>query len=475
MRHVVLVASLVGCAAAAQPLFADAGTTSTGAPYVLIGSRTPVWDVYRKLELTGAGSPAPVLMTVTDAGTVRVENLVAGCGGADCVFNGVMFFGLGPATTSPGAAMVELVRYSPSGPMTAVDLRVGFIELDAPDGGSGPAAFVAAHAGDLGLMDPYAGNWGADGVTMHGQVSNEGPTWAFSLQQVTQIAGGSALVEVGRADQSARTSSSAPAVQVPSHQSLRLEWSLATTAGTTVMTLRVGDMTVSWILDDGAALDGRFDAGNPDGVAYTGGKLRVDRLVPVLFLGNALFSATLPLPAMELELAFPARKLALTAQTVAEKGQLTPASVALTDVDGGRFSSAAQVVIETTDGFTTVLALDAGAADFSFAWSALGPQRLSARLLEDPSLFDSVAVSVGDAGVADAGVLDAGVVDAGVVDAGVVDAGVVDAGVVQPGSQLKVGCGCLQTGELLGWLGAAWLLRRRPRTSSRSARRRFAL
>ena len=417
-------------AARAQPFTPGAGAAGTyGVPYGYLGpGGTRVFEQYRKkVDQRTPPGPAVAATNISNPTRVLFSNLWQGCdsSGQVCAYQAPgIFVGTAVSRRSPPSARLELVevRLGDGGVLGDMEIRCGFVEHLAADGGAPFNTFVSNLGGDNGDVDLYDKNWGVDGLYQRWRFENTGATWVIFGEIPNLVAAGSQLLESARTSYAGQlTVAGATKVGtrwdtgIPSTTPLSFEWALRQAgADTSIDVVMGGQVTATWVFDNGTNRRGLTDPGNTDGERYQGGRLDLDRMVPTLYLGRRN-------PAGVLE-SWPPSTFELGVIGTADAGEA-----------------------------------DAGGTD------AGGP----------------------DAGGTDAGGTDAGGADAGRADAGNGNGGVgVDGGDGDAGSEqgtpalapadFRVGCGCRSTGEsalLALWLFAAASASRRSPAETSTRRR----
>jgi hypothetical protein len=292
-----------------------------GVPYGWLGPQgARVWEEYRKAADTCV--PPYGSVQVTDPrGPVLYDQVRQGnCDAGTGTFHAPgIFLGPNPDSRTPPGATFEIVpvTFPTSVANPVFDFRCGFLARHGS--GASPAAFVNAGGGDNGAgMDLFFGNWGVDGLYLHMLFTAVGPTWsvleahsATDVFDADLVSGASALDEVGRTNWVSQVTTSMPfndagaiALSTPTSQPLSVRCGIGSADGGVAFTVTVGvgpDLTLSWLLDDGATRHDLFTPGNPDGVQY-GGTLDPSSMVPILFMGAGYEGTLQPMPDLTLQL-----------------------------------------------------------------------------------------------------------------------------------------------------------------------------
>ena len=299
-----------------------------------------------------------------------------------------------------------------------VDVRVGFVEAQA-DGGL--ACLQLLREGSP-RADLFEGSWGCDGVALHVAFA---PTSA-NLHQLTLVTAAGTLREDQRTDLSNRLT---PGPTLPVALPATLRWSLTPVGVGAAFTVDFGGQRSTAML---GALD---LAGVPhaDAVPFADGTLDLDRLVPVLYLGWAVFVD----PAQTAELQFSLEGAGLDVEPTQVSEGAYSVAVHAVDERGVALPRNDTVEVRLAAARLGDVVLAHGVGQFQVTVPAPGPFTLELQSASDPWLRGQATLTgPGDAGAPST---DAG---ADVPDAG---AALVDAG-VEPTAErsLRVGCGCAQ-------------------------------
>lgn len=250
-----------------------------GAPFALHGVEgVPSWEQYRRNELSGAASYAPVSLT-RDGGTLVFSGVRQGCVGVDCaILTPGVFVSRVPGASTPPFSRVSFGAVSS---VPEFDVRFALLEAE-PDGGL--HAFIAAGGGDLGpRMDPYFPT-GVDALMLHVNLGADLPGRSAEFRQATCATAGSAAEESMRVDYSSELTTP---LNIPIPRGAAFSWGLAD-AGPGLLAFEVlADDALMWRWRFPVARLGR--CGNEDDGGYSGGVLDVSRLVPVLYVGWSSF------------------------------------------------------------------------------------------------------------------------------------------------------------------------------------------
>lgn len=392
-----------------------------------LGIGGPSWQLARKLE-DDAGF-GPVGFTV-DGGIITSSPLRQGCSAAlGCSFAAPgLLLARGVGQSSPAVA-VRLHSISSDG----VDVRVGFVEAQA-DGGLACLQLLSEGGP---RADLFVGNWGCDGVSLHVVFD---PTSA-TLRQLTLVAAEGSLNEVQRTDLSSRLT---PGPTLPVVLPATLRWSLTPMGLGAAFTVDFGGQRSTAML---SALD---LAGVPhaDAVPFADGTLDLDRLVPMLYLGWAVFVD----PSRTADLQFSLEGDGLDVEPTQLSEGVFSVAVRAVDERGAAVSRNDTVEVRLAASRLPDVVLTNGVGQLDVTVPAPGSFTLELQSASDPWLRGQATLT---------GPLDGGAVTP---DAGAVTA---DAG-AEPTSErsLRVGCGCAQVDLGLA-LAALVLLRRRARQDPR--------
>ncbi len=371
-----------------------AATGIYGAPYQVIEvAGVSAWEQYRKVHVntSTAATYPPVVAQALGTNPLVFENLRQGCGdGGECAFLAPgLFLGRRTAKASPAWAAPVLVGTS----ALRLDMRVGFVEAGP---GGDLSDFVAAMGGDLGHSDLYFGGFPNDFLSIHFWVDGTGSMRTVDLAHVTCATAGSALFENERTEYRAAVS-----VAVPEAQPLR--WEIAEAASKVEFVLSSGATEIHrWTLSGGGAPDRLHECANPDGGQYSEGRLDLDRLVPVFFVGWA--SDSPPTETTMLTLGFSGFSPSIE-QAPAEvmAGEAFEVQVAVRDLSGARLTSGDLGVVLTASGAGEQSATPTQAAEglqaLTVRFLEPGRQTLRLALASDPQMFVERAVQVAHAEV----------------------------------------------------------------------------